>query len=63
VSFSNQKLEIECNECGEKLKIPKDAITGEILRCKCCGIEFELVIEGERASLKIADAILEDFGE
>jgi alpha-aminoadipate carrier protein LysW len=60
-----QKLMIcKCSECDGEIKIPKDAVNGEIVACPDCGLEFELSIESDgKCNLKVAEVVGEDWGE
>lgn len=53
-----------CLECDQELRIPSDAIDGEIVTCGDCGSSFELEIsESGVISLKTAESTGEDWGE
>ena len=54
---------LKCNECDAILKIPSDAIPGEIVNCKDCGIEYEVEFSEGLMILKVADAREDDWGE
>jgi len=54
----------KCSECDGEIKIPKDAVNGEIVACPDCGLEFELSIESDgKCNLKAAEVVGEDWGE
>jgi alpha-aminoadipate/glutamate carrier protein LysW len=55
---------MNCLECTAEMKIPEDAIDGEIVTCPDCGTSFELDISqtGEK-SIKPAETVGEDWGE
>ncbi len=55
---------MNCLECTAEIKVPDDAIDGEILTCQDCGTSFELDISqaGEK-SIKQAETVGEDWGE
>ncbi|MGB6681878.1 MAG: alpha-aminoadipate/glutamate carrier protein LysW/ArgW [Candidatus Bathyarchaeia archaeon] len=54
----------KCSECDGEIKIPKDAVNGEIVACPDCGLEFELSIESDgKCNLKVAEVVGEDWGE
>lgn len=52
-----------CLECSQDIKVPGDAIDGEIVTCTDCGTSFELEISGAIISLKTAESPGEDWGE
>jgi alpha-aminoadipate carrier protein LysW len=54
----------ECATCGGNLNVPEDVMTGEILACPDCGVEFEVVsLDGGQVKLAAAENIKEDWGE
>ncbi len=56
--------ENSCPECVSELKIPGDAIDGEIVTCADCGSAWELDISSDgTVSLKQAESVGEDWGE
>lgn len=57
-------MDTKCAECDAVLSVPNDAIAGEIVSCKDCGAEYEVVeIKGGAAMLKPAEQVEEDWGE
>ena len=51
-------------ECDAAIGVPTDAIPGEIVSCKDCGVEYEVVeVNGGGAMLKPAEQVEEDWGE
>jgi alpha-aminoadipate carrier protein LysW len=57
-------LEAKCPECDGDIKIPHDVISGEIVSCPDCGMDFEVVREkDENPLLKPAEIEGEDWGE
>jgi alpha-aminoadipate/glutamate carrier protein LysW len=57
-------LQIECKDCGAKIKIPDDAVVGEIVSCPDCGGDFEIVSKtDEKVDLKPAESVGEDWGQ
>lgn len=57
-----------CLECTAEIKVPSDAIDGEIVTCSECGTAFELEISNNDdsssvISLKPAESVGEDWGE
>jgi alpha-aminoadipate/glutamate carrier protein LysW len=54
----------KCQECDADIKIPDDAIVGEIIECKECSSEYEVAEIGKAgAKLKAAEVAEEDWGE
>jgi alpha-aminoadipate carrier protein LysW len=45
------------------MRIPADAIDGEIVTCGDCGTSFEIQISGMMITLKAAESAGEDWGE
>lgn len=57
-------VSIKCPECDAEVRIPDDAIEGEIVTCPDCGSDFEIRSVGDgKAELKTAEKIGEDWGE
>jgi lysine biosynthesis protein LysW len=56
-------MEIKCVYCDALIRIPDDAVRGEIVHCTDCGTSYEIVIEGDSLYLKEAEKIEEDWGE
>lgn len=55
---------MNCPECDAVLKIPNDAVEGEIVSCSDCGSEFEISKNDEgHIEVKRAENIGEDWGE
>ncbi|MDG6928665.1 MAG: lysine biosynthesis protein LysW [Nitrososphaerota archaeon] len=55
---------MECEQCGGQVQVPKDVIAGEIVGCKDCGSEYEVVIGAQGTiELKSAEQVGEDWGE
>ncbi|MCS7120421.1 MAG: alpha-aminoadipate/glutamate carrier protein LysW/ArgW [Nitrososphaerota archaeon] len=53
-----------CPECDAEIEIPDDVISGEIISCPDCGMDYEArVIEGEGVRLVPAEIEGEDWGE
>lgn len=57
-------MAIDCIDCGLSLEIPEDAISGEIIGCPDCGLDY-VVSPGETDSLILTELVLEgeDWGE
>ena len=55
---------MNCLECTAEIKVPDDAIDGEIVTCRDCGTSFELDISqvGEK-SIKQAETVGEVWRE
>ena len=57
-------MDTKCTECDAGIAVPDDAIRGELVSCKDCGADYEVVeIKGGTVMLKPADAVEEDWGE
>jgi alpha-aminoadipate carrier protein LysW len=57
-------VQVECDQCGGQVPVPGDALSGEIVSCKDCGSEFEVVIGNQGTiELKSAEKVGEDWGE
>ncbi len=57
-------METKCAECDAGISVPDDAIKGELVSCKDCGTDYEVVeIKGGTVMLKQADSVEEDWGE
>jgi len=57
-------VDTKCAECDAGIVVPNDAIRGELVSCKDCGTDYEVVeIKGGTVMLKPADAVEEDWGE
>ncbi len=53
-----------CLECDQEIRVPNDAIDGEIITCGDCGSSFELQIsEDGVVTLRQAETVGEDWGE
>ncbi len=55
--------EVKCPECGAALPIPEDVMSGEIISCPDCGMDFEVNITSDDIELKPAEIEGEDWGE
>lgn len=54
----------KCEECDADVTVPDDAIVGEIVQCKECQSEYEVVSVGQgKVVLKPAEVAEEDWGE
>jgi alpha-aminoadipate carrier protein LysW len=54
---------VKCPECDADIKIPNDAIEGEIVTCPDCGASYELTKTNEVFNIKPAQVVGEDWGE
>ena len=53
---------VKCTECGAEIKVPEDALKGEVIDCPDCGVELE-VTDPVTKELKLADVEGEDWGQ
>lgn len=57
-------MKTKCEECDAEISVPDDAVVGEIVSCRDCGSDYEVVELGSNSvSLKAAETIGEDWGE
>lgn len=57
-------MKTKCEECEAEISVPDDAVVGEIVSCRECGSDYEVVELGSNSvSLKAAETIGEDWGE
>jgi len=57
-------LKAKCLECNADLTIPDDVISGEIVSCPDCGMDFEVSkSDKDDIELKPAEIEGEDWGE
>jgi len=57
-------FKLTCLECGGEIEIPEDVISGEIVSCPDCGMDYEVEIaENGEIKLKPAEIEGEDWGE
>jgi alpha-aminoadipate carrier protein LysW len=58
-----RKMKLKCPECDGDIEV-KEVIEGEILTCKDCGAELEVVKNDKgNLELKVAESEGEDWGE
>jgi alpha-aminoadipate carrier protein LysW len=57
------KTGICCPECEAPVDLADDVMGGEIVECPECGLELEVVEEGEAYRLQLAPQEEEDWGE
>jgi Zn finger protein HypA/HybF involved in hydrogenase expression len=57
-------MSINCVDCGASVSIPDDVISGEIIGCPDCGLDYVVVDDGS-GSLSIQELMIEgeDWGE
>lgn len=53
----------KCAECDAEIKVPDNAMAGEILTCAECGSSFELAKADNGFELKPAQSVGEDWGQ
>lgn len=53
---------VECPECGSEIRLPKDVVENEIIECKTCGVELE-VISLNPLQVDLAPEEQEDWGQ
>ncbi len=57
-------MDKKCSDCDGTIIIPDDAMSGEIVSCPDCGLEYEVVKKDSNSlELKPAEAVGEDWGE
>ncbi len=56
-------MALECGECDAAIKVPGDALEGEIVTCAECGASFEIVGSPDGFGLKPAQTVGEDWGQ
>jgi alpha-aminoadipate carrier protein LysW len=53
-----------CPVCDGEIRVPMDAIVGEIVTCPDCGSSYEIKsISNDKVSIKPAEVEGEDWGE
>jgi alpha-aminoadipate carrier protein LysW len=56
--------QIRCTECDAEIRIPNDAIQGEVISCQDCGATYELVKDSTGLfTIRPAELEQEDWGE
>jgi alpha-aminoadipate carrier protein LysW len=57
-------FQLKCPECDAELDIPEDMISGEIVSCPDCGMDYEVKLTANgNVSLEPAEIEGEDWGE
>lgn len=57
-------MKATCSECYFEFAVDKDVMLGEVLECKDCGVELEIIeIKEKEVVLQKAEAEEEDWGE
>ncbi|MEM2856776.1 MAG: alpha-aminoadipate/glutamate carrier protein LysW/ArgW [Candidatus Nitrosocaldaceae archaeon] len=54
---------VNCPECDGEIKVPDDAVKGEIVACPDCGANYEIEEIGKEIKIKPAESVGEDWGE
>ena len=55
---------VECPSCYIEFKLDEDTIEGEVLPCPDCAVDLEITkIEGDKATVEVAEMAEEDWGE
>jgi len=55
-------MKAECPECGAMIGVEEDAMEGEIVTCRDCGAELEIV-SVDPLEFDLAPSEMEDWGE
>lgn len=55
-------MDVKCIECGEAIVFEAEPLPAEIVTCKACGVELE-VLGVEPIQLILAPEVEEDWGE
>ncbi|GBC71729.1 hypothetical protein HRbin02_01517 [Candidatus Calditenuaceae archaeon HR02] len=55
--------ELKCPVCFGDVKIPDDALDGELFEHEECGAQLELVTSNGSKTLRLAEEVGEDWGE
>jgi len=55
-------VEIMCSECAQDIEISTNLIKGEIVACRDCGVELE-VVSTDPIEVELAPEVEEDWGE
>jgi len=56
--------DLPCPVCNGTVKVPDDALSGELFEHEECGAQLELVVdENSGMNLKLAEEVAEDWGE
>lgn len=53
----------QCVQCGTEVTVPPGSETGDILSCRGCGQELEVMEVAPTIRLQLAPEIEEDWGE
>ncbi|GIU71329.1 MAG: lysine biosynthesis protein LysW [Candidatus Nitrosocaldaceae archaeon] len=54
---------VNCPECDAEIKVPDDAIEGEIITCPDCGANYEIAEINDEVKIVEAESVGEDWGE
>jgi len=59
-----KELKVNCPTCDADLPIPNDAISGEIVSCPDCAMEYEVsIMDNGDIELHLVEIEGEDWGE
>jgi len=53
----------KCADCDAQITVPDDAVSGEIVSCPDCGLDFEVIEGPQGRSIKPVVIEKEDWGE
>ena len=56
-------VKVKCSECDAQINVPDDVVSGEIVTCPDCGLNYEVVKNEDGVTFKPAESIGEDWGE
>ncbi len=54
---------VKCPDCDADIKVPADAIKGEIITCPDCGANYEIEEINDTVKITSAESVGEDWGE
>ncbi len=54
---------VKCPDCDGDIKIPDDAVKGEIITCPDCGANYEIEEINGEVKITQAESVGEDWGE
>ena len=59
-----RKMANACMDCGADLDVPNDSLSGEIIGCPDCGLDY-VIEEDESGSKQLTELLIEgeDWGE
>jgi len=57
-------VKFECPSCYFEIELDEGTIEGEVIPCPDCGVDLEIIkIDGDSATVEIAELTDEDWGE